>query len=355
VSIRRSDLTAIRAIGLALFRSPPYRHSVRVTDMTPSPTVSLLALDPELGQLLTGVRLAEARREVIVRTHTVVAGPWDAERLRGAGPEHVGLLVADGLIAREVVLADNVSAELLGPGDVIRPWQLNDPAQLLRAETRWTVLTPAKLAVLDRRFAGLLTHFPEMNAMLIDRLAERAQRMAVNQAICQLNGVHRRLLALFWQLAERWGRVVPQGVAVTLPLSHRLVAELVGARRPTVSTALSQLAVSGELVRGHDETWLLTGDPVGAPTGEAARVIRGRRRRAEPPVAVAAGTVAEGPPRELARTGRIGELHEALEALREENRLRREEFDALREETHALLDRIGSNRARRAASTRRPD
>ena len=114
--------------------------------------------------------------------------------------------------------------------------------------------------------------------MLIDRLCERAQRLAVSQAICQLNGVDRRLLALFWQLAERWGKVVADGVSVTLPLPHRLIAELVGARRPTVSTALGQLADRGLLTR-DGETWLLHGDPVGVPTGEAARVIRGRRRR----------------------------------------------------------------------------
>ena len=114
--------------------------------------------------------------------------------------------------------------------------------------------------------------------MLIDRLCERAQRLAVSQAICQLNGVDRRLLALFWQLAERWGKVVADGVSVTLPLPHRLIAELVGARRPTVSTALGQLADRGLLTR-EGETWLLHGDPVGVPTGEAARVIRGRRRR----------------------------------------------------------------------------
>ena len=240
--------------------------------------VSLLDVDPELGQLLDRARREQARRELIVGLHELGPGPWHAERLRGTGPEHVGLLVIDGLLAREVALADNVACELLGTGDLIRPWHGLDPAQLLRAEIRWTVLDAGRLAVLDRRFAAQLTRFPEINAIVLDRLSERAQRLAVSQAISQLNGVDRRLLALFWHLAERWGRVVPGGIAVTLPLPHRLIAELVGARRPTVSTSLGLLAEQGLLMR-EGETWLLPGEPVGLPTGEAARVIRARRRR----------------------------------------------------------------------------
>jgi hypothetical protein len=253
---------------------------------------SLIDLDPDLGELMDAERRLAARRALMVPVHALKAGPWDAERLRGAGPEHVGLLVTDGLLAREVVLSDNVACELLGPGDLIRPWQFH-AAQLLRAEVRWTVLDAGRVAVLDRRIGGQLTQFPEVNAMLIDRLCERAQRLAVSQAISQLNGVDRRLLALFWQLAERWGKVVAGGVSVTLPLPHRLIAELVGARRPTVSTALGQLAERGELTR-EGEAWLLHGDPVGVPTGEAARVIRARRRRFVRPPEGEAGATPQG-------------------------------------------------------------
>ena len=77
-----------------------------------------------------------------------------------------------------------------------------------------------------------------VNAALIDRLNDRAQRLAVMQAICQLNRVDRRLLSLFWHLAERWGRMTPDGVVVPLTLSHRMLGQLVGALRPTVSSAL---------------------------------------------------------------------------------------------------------------------
>jgi hypothetical protein len=46
-----------------------------------------------------------------------------------------------------------------------------------------------------------------VTAALFDRLSERSMRLATTQAISQLTRVDRRLKALFWHLAERWGRV----------------------------------------------------------------------------------------------------------------------------------------------------
>jgi hypothetical protein len=48
-------------------------------------------------------------------------------------------------------------------------------------------------------------------------------------------------------------------VIVGLTLSHRLIGALVGARRPTVSTAIARLASDGRVVRRSDGCWLLTG------------------------------------------------------------------------------------------------
>ena len=165
-----------------------------------------------------------------------------AARLADADPAHLGLLIAEGVLAREVVLSDTVSTELLGPGDIIRPWHIEGPPQLLAVDVRWNALSPIRLGLIDRRTAAALARYPEIRAVIVDRLSERAQRLTITQAISQLNRVDRRLLALFWHLAERWGRVSRDGIAVPLVLSHRLIGELVGARRPTVSTALGELA-----------------------------------------------------------------------------------------------------------------
>jgi CRP/FNR family transcriptional regulator, cyclic AMP receptor protein len=67
-------------------------------------------------------------------------------------------------------------------------------------------------------------------------------------------------------------------VVVPLTLSHRLLAELIGARRPTVTTALRTLERDGKLVRRDDATWLLTSDAPGAPAKAALRVVSHRRK-----------------------------------------------------------------------------
>ena len=132
-------------------------------------------------------------------------------RLSGASADHIGLLVLDGVIARELIVADHVSAELLGPGDLIRPWQAASKSELLPVDAEWSVLSPSTLAVLDRRFAAEVSQYPEITAALFDRLSERSLRLATTQAISQLTRVDRRLKALFWHLAERWGRVGGDG------------------------------------------------------------------------------------------------------------------------------------------------
>jgi CRP/FNR family cyclic AMP-dependent transcriptional regulator len=228
--------------------------------------VRLLDADPDLGALLNDARREQAERELVVRTHRLPVGPWDVSRLAGATADHVGLLILDGILSRELVVADHVSAELLGPGDLVRPWQPSSRTGLLPVDAVWTVMSPLSVAVLDRRFAAEMTRYPEITATLFDRLSERSLRLATTQAISQLTRVDRRLKALFWHLAERWGRVSGDGVVVPLALTHRILGQLVGARRPTVSTALSELAERDELTRRPDGSWLLRGDPPDAET-----------------------------------------------------------------------------------------
>src|SRR4051794_23842914 len=232
----------------------------------PMEAIHLLEADPDLGGLLSDARRTEAERELVVRTHRLPVGPWDVTRLSGASGDHIGLLILEGVLARELLVADQISAELLGPGDVVRPWQGASRSALLPVDAVWSVLSSLTVAVLDRRFAAEAARYPEITAALFDRLGERSLRLATTQAISQLTRVDRRLKALFWHLAERWGRVSGDGVVVPLALTHRILGQLVGARRPTVSTALSDLAEREELVRRSDGSWLLRGEPPDAQT-----------------------------------------------------------------------------------------
>ena len=297
----------------------------------------LLDVDPDLGTLLSDDRLEAARRDLDVEVYRLAQGPW-SHGGEDANPEHVGLLLVEGVIAREVVVSDTVSTELLGPGDVVRPWSLQEPPALLQLSVRWIVLTESRVAVLDRRVGAHLARWPEVNAALIDRVNDRAKRLAVTQAISQLNRVDRRLLALFWHLAERWGRMTKDGVAVPLTLSHRMLGQLVGARRPTVSTAIAELAARDELVRRDDGTWLLKGHPVGVPTGATERIVPIRRKlfgripvgadELVPPEPAVSGPEPADAPGPAFLTARE-DLRETLEDLRGEAERRVEHYSAL--------------------------
>ena len=311
---------------------------------------ALLQLDPELGQLLTESRREAAERELRVRVTSFPIGEWDGSRLSDADPTHLGLLVAEGVLAREVLLGDTVSTELLGPGDIVRPWHIEGPPQLLPVTIRWNALSAVRMALIDRRAAAALSRYPEIGAVIVDRLSDRAQRLAITQAISQLNRVDRRLLALFWHLAERWGRVAREGIAVPLVLSHRLIGELVGARRPTVSGALADLARGGQLVRRDDGTWLLTGEPVSLPDQSTAELIRQRRRlmpgavdpEVQDLVAVGEATRPEHRPAD-----RLRELQTSIQAAQRVSRQHRESLAVLQTETAALRERTVELRAER--------
>jgi len=76
-------------------------------------------------------------------------------------------------------------------------------------------------------------------------------------SIHSLKRVDTRLLAFFWHLADRFGKVTADGVLIPLPLTHRQLALLVGAQRPSVTSALGALAERGQLRRDDNGNWLL--------------------------------------------------------------------------------------------------
>lgn len=241
-------------------------------------SVQLLTVDPDLARDLDPRRAREAGQRLYARVIDVPRGRWipNPEALEGSRP--IGLLVVEGLLVREATVGDHPSAELLGPGDLLRAWDDDDHEELLPRTIEWSALTVTRLAIIDHSFAVRAAQWPEVFAGLIDRAARRAERLVVMQAIAHLTRVDDRLLALLWCLAERWGRVVPDGVLVSLRLSHRTLAGMVGARRPSVTTALGQLMARGEIERRADGEWILRGPAPEAreadPQGGAVRFQR---------------------------------------------------------------------------------
>jgi CRP-like cAMP-binding protein len=79
-------------------------------------------------------------------------------------------------------------------------------------------------------------------------------------AIVQVPRLDDRLWMIFWELADRYGRVHRDGVHLDVPLTHELLSHLSAARRPSVSGALTRLSEQGRLLRAG-RGWVLVGDP----------------------------------------------------------------------------------------------
>jgi CRP/FNR family transcriptional regulator, cyclic AMP receptor protein len=221
--------------------------------------MALLEADPELTDGMPEEVRTAATRMVVVRALALEPGPWIPDPEPPQEPA-IGLLITDGLITRDITFAGRTTTELLGPGDLIRPWDHDHGFEPAPVETAWYVHEPARVAVLDARFAVAMRRFPTLGAQIAVKGVRRARNMAFQLAIAQLPRVEDRLVVLLWNLAERFGRVSPDGVKLTLPLTHRVLATLVGARRPSVTTALTGLSRAG-LVERDADGWLLHGDP----------------------------------------------------------------------------------------------
>jgi CRP/FNR family cyclic AMP-dependent transcriptional regulator len=223
----------------------------------------ILQEDPDLAQGLSDEQRYVATDQLRARVITVPGPRWYPAAF---DPDHVyGLLVLDGLVGRRLVLRRAVAIELLGTGDIVRPWDESSLCEVVPGELEWQVLAPARLAVLDAQITRVLARWPELNIAFSARLLRRVRAATYLTAVSHLPRVEERLLAMFWHVASRWGRVTPRGVSVPLRLTHQVLGELVGAQRPSVTLALRRLQAQGRLRRAPDGTYLLTGAP---PSGD---------------------------------------------------------------------------------------
>ncbi len=224
-------------------------------------SISLIDADPDLADCVPDDTVERARRDALAVVRRLSPGAWDVRTAFEPDVHHRGFLVVDGLLSREVDVLGRCCVELLGAGDVMRPWSWDQEGSHVRAEVGWQVLEPTRLAVLDAALVERLVPFPAIGVELFTRGTRRAHALAVALAIVHHQRVGDRLLLTLWHLAERWGRVGRDGVLLDLPLGHQRLADLVGAGRPSVTTALGELAKAGSVLRREDGVWVLPGEP----------------------------------------------------------------------------------------------
>ena len=222
------------------------------------PPVRLWQEDPELFEGLDRRAQREAQLQAVAPALRVDPGPWSGRLEAVEDPsDHLGLLVIEGMLIRTVVVGRRSHSEVITSGDVIRPWEENEDSSAPSSAT-WTAAESTRLAVLNPAFLRWSCRWPALMSAIMGRAIRRSQSLALQLAITDVRRVDERILLLFWHLADRCGRVRADGVLLPLRVTHETLAELVGAQRPTVTSALQKLSRSGHIRRLPDKTWLLT-------------------------------------------------------------------------------------------------
>jgi CRP/FNR family cyclic AMP-dependent transcriptional regulator len=203
--------------------------------------VALLDADRSLASALAPETLAAALPACLATAHWFGPGPWHpSEDLGGTGC--LGLLVLDGFVVRHVDVIGRPATELLGAGDLLRPWD-PDRTTPFSSGARWHALEPCRVAVLDERVCAVIGRWPDLVATLVGRALARSREQAIGLAVGQVRSMQMRLLVV---------------------LTHELLANLTSAQRPSVTHGLAALRRRGLIDRTSDGRLVLRGDPPSA-------------------------------------------------------------------------------------------
>jgi CRP/FNR family transcriptional regulator, cyclic AMP receptor protein len=221
--------------------------------------VRVLEEDPDLGAGIERTEWQAAVAMAVAPEFGFERGPW--RFFPPPEPGGFGGLILEGMILIRIDAGTRSHIEMLGQGDVISPWVGTGTDLSAPSVVTASVVSPARVALLDRRFALRTARWPEIHAGLIARCIERSRRLSLQSAINALPRIEERVEVTLWSLAYRFGRVTPDGIVVELPISHSQLADIVAAQRPSVSTAVVRLEDHGRIVRTARRTLLLRGEP----------------------------------------------------------------------------------------------
>jgi DNA-binding transcriptional ArsR family regulator len=178
------------------------------------------------------------------------------------------MLIMDGALLVGVSAGRARVGWLVGADDLIRPWELSELS--LTAGSEWRAILPTTVALLDGTFSRRAEPMPGLTVSLVERAARTTRWLLAKSLVLSAPLIEERLLLLFALLADRWGRVTPEGVRLDLPITHELLAVLCGARRPSVTMALRALTDQGVVARDQGGRWLLrrevSADPSSKPS-----------------------------------------------------------------------------------------
>lgn len=221
--------------------------------------VSILEEDPDLGSGLSPEDFAAATRALVAPVMTVSGSSWDPPAYDPL--TSYGMLILDGLIGRRLRVGRAVATELLSSGDILRPWEEEPLWGLSEPTLEWRVFQPTRLAVLSQELTTLIGRRPQLVVNFSARLLRRVRSASYLMAVSHQTRVEDRLMETLWYLASAWGRVTPRGTRIPFRITHEVLSEILGAQRPSVTTAFRSLSEHGLVEREPDGTFILCRPP----------------------------------------------------------------------------------------------
>jgi hypothetical protein len=146
------------------------------------------------------------------------------------------MVTAEGARSRTIALVQEGDA-LVMPTD---EWQGAPGARVVAA-------TDSEMMMVTGSIDELVAVDSAAGAWLVRALAQAVADRELSAAIALEPRLERRLILKLRQLADRWGRVTPEGVRLDLRVTHQELADMVGAARESVTVAFRRLQDQGEI------------------------------------------------------------------------------------------------------------
>ena len=173
------------------------------------------------------------------------------EVLAGEEVAEHGVAGANGVVSvgrfRVVVDAEGARSRtiaLLQEGDALvmatDAWQGAPGARIVAA-------TDSEVLVVTGAVEEVIAIDADAGAWLVRAMAQAVADRELSTAIALEPRLERRLILKLRQLADRWGRVTPEGVRLDLRVTHQELADMVGAARESVTVAFGRLQDQGEI------------------------------------------------------------------------------------------------------------
>lgn len=164
-------------------------------------------------------------------------------------PGHGGglvYIVRSGCVRLYKVLPDgrSINLGLLGPNTIFTQEESDDG---LSTGATAEALTDATLSVVESEdLAGLIAESPDLASAVVTGMTRRITELQtlVEQLLARDTSV--RLATTLLALSSRFGRPTADGMlAITLPLTHQSIANMIGSNRVTVTRKLLELQEDG--------------------------------------------------------------------------------------------------------------